>query len=123
MESIFILKVKIEIESECLLKKQLTKEFHLKTNLKYTAKNNIKYVECICQVEFTDGKPFKLLGTFQDITKEQNLINELQLNVEKFSSIFSSANDAIFIIDTSNGIITRLQSEILRTYRIYKFLN
>lgn len=71
-----------------------------------TAKNNIKYIECICQVEMIDGKPAHLLGTFQDITNEQNLINELQLNVEKFSSIFSSANDAIFIIDTSNGIIT-----------------
>jgi PAS domain S-box-containing protein len=71
-----------------------------------TAKNNIKYIECICQVEIIEGKPINLLGTFQDITNEQNLINELQLNVEKFSSIFSSANDAIFIIDTSNGIIT-----------------
>ncbi|MFV8345343.1 PAS domain S-box protein [Flavobacterium sp. ZB4P13] len=71
-----------------------------------TAKNNIKYIECICQVETIDGKPANLLGTFQDITNEQNLINELQLSVEKFSSIFSSANDAIFIIDTSNGIIT-----------------
>ncbi|MDI6050983.1 MULTISPECIES: PAS domain-containing sensor histidine kinase [unclassified Flavobacterium] len=71
-----------------------------------TAKNNIKYIECICQVEIIDGKPMNLLGTFQDITNEQNLINELQLNVEKFSSIFSSANDAIFIIDTSNGVIT-----------------
>ncbi|MFV5685573.1 PAS domain S-box protein [Flavobacterium sp. GB2R13] len=71
-----------------------------------TAKNNIKYIECICQVELIDGKTTQLLGTFQDITKEQNLINELQLNVEKFSSIFSSANDSIIIIDTSNGIIT-----------------
>jgi PAS domain S-box-containing protein len=71
-----------------------------------TAKNNIKYIECICQVEIIEGKSINLLGTFQDITNEQNLINELQLNVEKFSSIFSSANDAIFIIDTSNGIIT-----------------
>jgi PAS domain S-box-containing protein len=71
-----------------------------------TGKNNIKYIECVCQVEIIDGIPNQLLGTFQDITKEQNLINELQLNVEKFSSIFSSANDAIFIIDTSNGIIT-----------------
>ena len=75
-----------------------------------TAKNNIKYVECICQVEFLDGEAINLLGTFQDITNEQNLINELQLNVEKFSSIFSSANDAIFIIDTSNGIITDCNS-------------
>lgn len=71
-----------------------------------TAKNNIRYIECICQVEIIDGKPVNLLGTFQDITNEQNLINELQLNVEKFSSIFSSANDSIFIIDTSNGVIT-----------------
>ncbi|TRX02798.1 PAS domain-containing sensor histidine kinase [Flavobacterium gawalongense] len=71
-----------------------------------TAKNNIKHVECICQVEMKNGKPTQLLGTFQDITKEQNLINELQLNVEKFSSIFSSANDAIIIIDSLNGIIS-----------------
>ncbi|MFV8353368.1 PAS domain S-box protein [Flavobacterium sp. XS2P14] len=71
-----------------------------------TAKNNIKYIECICQVVFKNGKPVELLGTFQDITNEQNLINELQYNVEKFSSIFSSANDAIFIIDTSNGQIS-----------------
>lgn len=71
-----------------------------------TAKNNIKYIECICQVVYKNGKPVELLGTFQDITNEQNLINELQYNVEKFSSIFSSANDAIFIIDTSNGQIS-----------------
>ncbi|MFE3867929.1 PAS domain S-box protein [Flavobacterium sp. LS2P90] len=71
-----------------------------------TAKNNIKYVECNCRVEFADHKATRIFGSFQDITKEQNLINELQLSVEKFSSIFSSANDAIFIIDTSNGIIT-----------------
>ena len=71
-----------------------------------TAINNTKYIECICQVVFKNGKPFELLGTFQDITNEQNLINELQYNVEKFSSIFSSANDAIFIIDTSNGQIS-----------------
>lgn len=71
-----------------------------------TAKNNMRYIECICQVEVIDGKPANLLGTFQDITKEQNLINELQSNVDKFSSIFSSANDAIFIFDTSTGVIT-----------------
>ena len=75
-----------------------------------TAKNNIKYIECICQVEFTNGTASHLLGTFQDITNEQNLINELQLSVEKFSSIFSSANDAIFIIDTVTGIITDCNS-------------
>lgn len=75
-----------------------------------TAKKNIKYIECICQVDYIDGKATNLLGTFQDITKEQNLINELQLSVEKFSSVFSGANDAIFIIDTSNGIVTDCNS-------------
>lgn len=87
-----------------------------------TAKNNIRYIECICQVEFLNGKPSNLLGTFQDITNEQNLINELQLNVEKFSSIFSSANDAIFIIDTSTGIITDCnpRSKELTGYDIFE---
>lgn len=75
-----------------------------------TAKNNIKFVEFICQVHHINGQPVQLLGTFQDITKEQQLINELQFSVEKFSSIFSSANDAIFIIDTSNGIISDCNS-------------
>ncbi|MFV5691839.1 PAS domain S-box protein [Flavobacterium sp. LT1R49] len=71
-----------------------------------TAKGNIKHIESIGQIVYKNEKPYKLIGTFQDITKEHNLVNELELNVEKFSSIFSSANDAIIIIDTSNGIIT-----------------
>jgi PAS domain S-box-containing protein len=92
---------------EYLLEKAITLGISFEDTFQITtAKNNIRYVECICQVEVKDGKPFQLLGTFQDITKNQNLINELQLNVEKFSSIFSSANDAIIIIDTQDGIIS-----------------
>lgn len=75
-----------------------------------TAKNTIKYIESICQVELKDGKTYRIFGTIQDITNEQNLINELQLSVEKFSSIFSGANDAIFIIDSSSGCITDCNS-------------
>ncbi|SDX26831.1 PAS domain-containing sensor histidine kinase [Flavobacterium degerlachei] len=71
-----------------------------------TAKNNTKYVECICRVEVIDNKVVRLLGTFQDITKEQNLIKKLELSVEKFSSVFSSANDAIIIINSATGIIS-----------------
>lgn len=71
-----------------------------------TAKNNTKYVECICRVEVIDNKVTRLLGTFQDITKEQNLIKKLELSVEKFSSVFSSANDAIIIINSATGIIS-----------------
>jgi PAS domain S-box-containing protein len=79
--------------------------FHEKFQI-ITAKNNMRYVECICQVQFENGEPTHLIGTFQDITKEQNLIHKLELSVAKFSSIFSSANDAIIIIDSATGIIT-----------------
>lgn len=65
-----------------------------------------KHVECVCQVELKNKKPFRLLGTFQDISKEQNLINELELSVKKLSSVFSGANDSIIIIDSLTGIIT-----------------
>jgi hypothetical protein len=50
------------------------------------------------------AKPIHLIGT-GILQKEQNLIHKLELSVEKFSSIFSSANDAIIIIDSSTGII------------------
>lgn len=70
-----------------------------------TAKNNIKYIECICETEILNGKTSRLLGTFQDITNEQNLINKLEVSVEKFSSVFSSANDAIIIVDSETGLI------------------
>ncbi len=60
-----------------------------------TAKNNIKYVESIGQIVFKDGKPSRLSGTFQEITREQILIKEL----EKFSSVFSNINDAVLITE------------------------
>ncbi|MFV8326081.1 PAS domain S-box protein [Flavobacterium sp. ZS1P14] len=60
-----------------------------------TAKNNIKYVKSIGQIVFKNGKPSRLSGTFQNITKEQRSIKEL----EKFSSIFSRTNDAVWITD------------------------
>lgn len=60
-----------------------------------TAKNNIKYVESMGQLILKNGKPSRLSGTFQDITKEQHLIKKL----EKFSSIFSKANDAVLITE------------------------
>ena len=54
----------------------------------------------------------RLLGTFQDITKEQNLIGKLELSVKKFSSVFSSANDTIIIINANTGIISDCNSRI-----------
>lgn len=75
-----------------------------------TANNNIKHVEYSCRTIVIDNKVATLAGTFQDITREQNLINELQLGVEKFSSVFSSAHDAIIIINAATGIISDCNS-------------
>ncbi|WP_264563623.1 sensor histidine kinase [Flavobacterium sp. N3904] len=77
-----------------------------------TAKNNTRFIETIGHIVYKDGKIIKVRGTIQDITKEQNLINDLQLNIDKLYSIFSSANDAILIIDASNGIITDCNSRL-----------
>jgi PAS domain S-box-containing protein len=61
-----------------------------------TDKNNIKYVESIGHIVFKDEKPSCLSGTFQEITKEQILIKEL----EKLSSVFSKINDAVLITES-----------------------
>ena len=65
----------------------------------------MRYVECICQVQFENGEPTHLIGAFQDITKEQNLIHKLELSVAKFSSIFSSTNDAISLLTRQRELL------------------
>jgi PAS domain S-box-containing protein len=77
-----------------------------------TAKNNTRFIENIGQIVSKQGQITNIRGTFQDITKEQNLINELHLNINKLYSIFSSTNDAILIIDATNGIITDCNSRL-----------
>jgi PAS domain S-box-containing protein len=77
-----------------------------------TAKNNIRFIETIGQIVYKNGKIIKIRGTFQDVTKEQSLINELHLNINKLYTIFSSTNDAILIIDATNGIITDCNSRL-----------
>lgn len=75
-----------------------------------TYKQTIKHIECVCQVEIKNKKPTLLRITIQDKTKEQTLINELELSVKKLSSVFSSANDSIIMIDSFTGIITDCNS-------------
>ncbi|WP_281324129.1 PAS domain S-box protein [Flavobacterium sp. IMCC34518] len=71
-----------------------------------TSNNNTRFIENIGQIVYKQDKIINIRGTLQDITKEQSLINELHLNINKLYSIFSSTNDAILIIDATNGIIT-----------------
>lgn len=77
-----------------------------------SAKENTRFVEIIGQIVYKNGEIIKIRGTFQDITKEQSLINELHLSINKLYTIFSSTNDAILIIDATNGIITDCNSRL-----------
>ncbi len=94
-------KIKFFVERACKKGLSFEEQFQI-----LSAKKNVKHIKSIGYVKYKNGKPSKLFGTLHDITTEQNLINKLQLNVEKFSSVFSSANDSIIIIDSSTGFIT-----------------
>ncbi|MFA9192284.1 PAS domain S-box protein [Flavobacterium sp. FZUC8N2.13] len=83
-----------------------------------TAKKAIKFIECICQVDLIDNKHNRIYGTISDISIEEERIIDMQLAAEKFSSVFSSANDAIIIIDTKTGYITDCNN---RTYELTGF--
>lgn len=71
-----------------------------------TANKTIKYLECICQVEFTNNEISRIHGTFKDITLEEERMIQLEAAAQKFSSVYFNANDAIIIIDTNTGYIT-----------------
>lgn len=83
-----------------------------------TANKTSKYLECICQVDFIDDKPSRFYGTFKDITLDEERNNALESAAEKFASVFSSANDAIIIFDTSTGEITDCNN---RTYELTNY--
>lgn len=106
-------KIKYFVERACKKGLPFEEQFQI-----LSAKKNVKHIRSIGYVKYENGKPSILFGTFHDITKEQNLIKKLQLSFEKFSSVFSSANDSIIIIDSSTGFITDCNP---RTYELTQY--
>ncbi|MGA1864278.1 MAG: PAS domain S-box protein [bacterium] len=51
------------------------------------------------------GKPTGIIAIFRDITEQKQIQDRLQESEEKYKCLFENANDAIFIADTTNGII------------------
>lgn len=95
------------IELKTLVKNVIDFKVPLRANFQIiTSKNNIKDIECICQLVSNDNNFSKLKGTFKDISLEQERIFTLENTAEKYASVFSSANDAIVIIDAATGYIT-----------------
>jgi hypothetical protein len=64
------------------MEKSINEGISLRVNFRLLPLKQHQVYRMYCQVVFKNGKPVELLGTFQDITNEQNLINELQYNVE-----------------------------------------
>lgn len=104
------------IEFKTLLKRSIQNKIPIHGKFQiFTAKKNIKYLECICHTDRNDKYFNHVYGTFRDVTTEEKQISELESAAEKYASVFSSANDAIVIIDTETGNITDCNS---RTYEL-----
>jgi PAS domain S-box-containing protein len=64
----------------------LTSQFQIKTT-----KGNLRWVEINSQAEFSGDRCIKLVGTIQDVTSQQKLIDTLELNNNKFQTAFDHA--------------------------------
>ncbi len=65
---------------------------------------NIKILRGKGQVVVNKGKPVKLIGTCQDITKEHNLNLELQDKENYLKQLINNAPDAVIVIDEKSLI-------------------
>jgi PAS domain S-box-containing protein len=52
-----------------------------------------------------NGKPYKLVGTCQDITKQHALNEQLKQNEETFRQLINNAPDAVIVIDEASDIL------------------
>ncbi|MFT7283207.1 MAG: PAS domain S-box-containing protein, partial [Cyclobacteriaceae bacterium] len=67
----------------------------------YTTKGRLISVRMTCDVSFTDGKPFKLMGIFQDISEyKQHQTELIQSKILLQSSIESPKDMVIISLDT-----------------------
>lgn len=73
--------------------------FDLKAKIK-TQKGNEKWVRILGKALFKDNEVNKVYGTFQDISDEYNLLNELGL----FKEMFDLSPEAILVTDVSGKI-------------------
>ena len=104
------------INFKALIQKAIENKIPIKGDFQIiTAQKNIKFLECICYIEPTAKEINQIHGTFRDITLEHERISALESAAEKYASVFSSANDAIVIINTSTGYITDCNN---RTYEL-----
>jgi PAS domain-containing protein len=74
--------------------------FDLKAKIR-TQKGNEKWVRILGKALFKENEVYKVYGTFQDISDEYNLLNELSL----FKEMFDLSPEAILILTDVSGKI------------------
>ncbi len=83
--------------------------FDLKAKIR-TQKGNEKWVRILGKALFKENEVYKVYGTFQDISDEYNLLNELGL----FKEMFDLSPEAILVTDVSGKIIFTNQEANLK---------
>ena len=70
-----------------------------------TAKGKHLWINTMCRPIQENGKTVRLLGTFQDITEQRALQDEIMEREELLNKITSSAQDAIIVIDNHGNVV------------------
>ncbi len=70
-----------------------------------TAKGKNLWTRTIGKPVLKNGKCIRLYGTFQDITKQKNIEEQLKTNSEKFENLYNSIRDSILVTNKNREII------------------
>lgn len=82
------------------IKKCISDKLNFELDLRIVTSNqNIKWIRCIGYPVFLNNFVTAVRGTFQDITKERNSQEELNLSRNQLKSILESTKSSIFAID------------------------
>ena len=63
-----------------------------------TAKGNEVWVESRGKIDYENGKPIRMYGTFQDISKRKDIEEKLRINEESFRGAFENAAIGMAIV-------------------------
>jgi PAS domain S-box-containing protein len=82
--------------------------------LTFIAKDGKHYIgECSGAPYFTDGKISGFAGVIRDITQRKEMEGHLRESEDRLKKIFTSANEAIFIIDVQNDEIIEVNPQAI----------
>ncbi len=78
-------------------KKVFNKDFRIITGYS----KELKWIHCLANIDFENGKPLKISGTIQDITERRKIENELY----KLSLVAKNTTNGVIITDKDKNIV------------------